>query len=162
MIYYKILGLDKDATDKDIKKAYRKLSVKTHPDAGGPEDKFKEISEAYEILSDHKKKQIYDNCFDDNIVTEFINPTDPYKLFKFFFNKSNKKIFRNFNKENSLYRDWRIFDDVDNSHIFNNSNYSKSVMKSFIIKNNQKWSKENITENGMTKTNEKIEYLNNN
>ena len=35
-------------------------------------------------------------------------------------------------------------------------------MKSFIIKNNQKWSKENITENGMTKTNEKIEYLNNN
>ncbi len=58
--YYKILGVDKKATDKEIKKSYRTLSKKHHPDKGGDEDKFKEISEAYATLSDKKKKQQYD------------------------------------------------------------------------------------------------------
>ena len=59
--YYKILGVNKKATDKEIKKAYRTLSKKYHPDkAGGDEDKFKEISEAYNTLSDKTKRQKYD------------------------------------------------------------------------------------------------------
>ena len=58
MSYYKILGLSENATDNDILKVYRKLAVVHHPDKGGNPDKFKEISEAYEILSDIKKKQI--------------------------------------------------------------------------------------------------------
>ena len=54
--YYKILGVEKDATDNDIKKAYRKLAIIHHPDKN-PDDeeaaeKFKEIGEAYETLSD--------------------------------------------------------------------------------------------------------------
>lgn len=58
--YYKILGVSKDASPEEIKKAYRKLARKHHPDAGGDEDKFKEINEAYEVLSDSEKKQTYD------------------------------------------------------------------------------------------------------
>lgn len=58
--YYDILGVKKDASADDIKKAFRKLAVKFHPDAGGDEKKFKEISEAYETLSDDKKRREYD------------------------------------------------------------------------------------------------------
>ncbi len=61
--YYEILGLSKDATENDIKKAYRTLAKKYHPDvnkAADSEDKFKEINEAYEILSDPQKKASYD------------------------------------------------------------------------------------------------------
>ncbi|RJQ55577.1 MAG: molecular chaperone DnaJ [Actinobacteria bacterium] len=62
--YYKILGVAKNATEKEIKSAYRKLARKHHPDANpddkSAEEKFKEISEAYEVLSDPKKRQAYD------------------------------------------------------------------------------------------------------
>lgn len=59
--YYDILGVSKDATADEIKKAYRKLAVKHHPDKeDGDEAKFKEISEAYEVLSDDQKRQQYD------------------------------------------------------------------------------------------------------
>ena len=57
---YDTLGINKNATDNEIKKAYRKLAMKFHPDKNPgnkeAEDKFKEISSAYDILSDKKKK----------------------------------------------------------------------------------------------------------
>lgn len=61
--YYETLGLKKGASDDEIKKAYRKLSKKFHPDVNkepGAEDRFKEINEAYTVLSDPEKKSIYD------------------------------------------------------------------------------------------------------
>ena len=58
--YYDILGVKRDATQDDIKKAFRKLAAKYHPDAGGDEAKFKEVSEAYTTLSDANKRKEYD------------------------------------------------------------------------------------------------------
>ena len=58
--YYKTLGVSRDASADDVKKAFRKLARTHHPDAGGDEARFKEINEAYEVLSDDKKRQMYD------------------------------------------------------------------------------------------------------
>jgi len=59
--YYKTLNINRNATQADIKKAFRTLSKKHHPDKGGDENIFKEISEAYDTLSSSEKKQKYDN-----------------------------------------------------------------------------------------------------
>ncbi len=59
--YYEVLGVDKKASIDEIKKAFKKLARKHHPDAGGDETVFKGISEAYEVLSDKKKRDEYDN-----------------------------------------------------------------------------------------------------
>lgn len=58
--YYKMLGVPRNAKPDEIKKAYRKLAREHHPDTGGDESKFKEINEAYEVLSDDKKRDLYD------------------------------------------------------------------------------------------------------
>ncbi|WP_334098534.1 J domain-containing protein [Gordonibacter pamelaeae] len=58
--YYKTLGVARNATADEIKKAFRKLARKHHPDTGGDEAKFKELNEAYEVLSDDKKRKLYD------------------------------------------------------------------------------------------------------
>jgi molecular chaperone DnaJ len=58
--YYKILGINKAASADDIKKAYRNLAHKYHPDKGGDAEKFKEINEAYQVLSDSQKRSQYD------------------------------------------------------------------------------------------------------
>src|SRR3989338_11256053 len=58
--YYKILGIAKGASEEDVKKAYRKLAHKFHPDKGGDAGRFKEISEAYQILSSRDKRAQYD------------------------------------------------------------------------------------------------------
>jgi DnaJ-class molecular chaperone len=68
--YYKILGISKSATDDEIKKAYRKLALKYHPDknkAPGAEDKFKEVAEAYEVLSDKKKRDVFDQYGEEGL-----------------------------------------------------------------------------------------------
>lgn len=68
--YYKILGIPRNASDDDIKKAYRKLALKFHPDknkAAGAEEQFKLVAEAYEVLSDKRKKEIYDQVGEEGL-----------------------------------------------------------------------------------------------
>ncbi|MGB1217064.1 MAG: J domain-containing protein [Saprospiraceae bacterium] len=71
--YYYILGLKKEATSQEIKKAYKKLSLKFHPDQNGGDDffadRFKEIQEAYETLSEEGKKRIYDTTLNKQSST---------------------------------------------------------------------------------------------
>lgn len=66
--YYETLGVERTATEEDIKRAYRKMSRKYHPDIAGPEfeEKFKEVNTAYEVLSDPDKRQMYDAGVDPN------------------------------------------------------------------------------------------------
>mmetsp|Transcript_17663 Transcript_17663/g.15043 ORF Transcript_17663/g.15043 Transcript_17663/m.15043 type:complete len:91 (-) Transcript_17663:226-498(-) len=66
--FYDILGVSKDATSSEIKKAFRKLAIKHHPDKGGDADKFKEITRAYEVLSDDEKRQRYDRYTEDRLA----------------------------------------------------------------------------------------------
>lgn len=118
--YYKILGVAKTATDDDLKKAYRKLALKYHPDknkAPGAEERFKEIAEAYEILSDSKKRQIYDQYGEEGLsgggagpgfgggfkpgdghaghpgAQQFFYHGDPMATFAQFFGSSNPYVF---------------------------------------------------------------------
>jgi DnaJ family protein B protein 4 len=70
--YYAILGVSKDATEDDIKKAYKKLALKWHPDRNlnnkeQAEAKFKEIAEAYEVLNDSQKRKIYDQFGEEGL-----------------------------------------------------------------------------------------------
>ena len=62
--YYEVLGVNRDASDQDIRKAYRRLAMKYHPDRNPDdvkaEDQFKEAKEAYEILSDAERRAAYD------------------------------------------------------------------------------------------------------
>ena len=62
--FYEVLGVNRDAGEEEIKKAYRKMAMKHHPDRNpdnpGAEEKFKEAKEAYEILSDAQKRSAYD------------------------------------------------------------------------------------------------------
>ena len=147
--YYKILRVKNNANKQEIKRAYKKLAIKCHPDKGGSNEKFKEISEAYEVLSDDKKKFKYDN----NIILEpYVICKNPFDLFDEIINKSDKVFMESKINNVDLFDDLDILDDFDNS-IFNiksfdegfNSlnvpdnidNYSKSIQTT-IIENIQK------------------------
>lgn len=84
--YYKILGINNNASDDEIKKAYKKMALKFHPDKNKSPDaneKFREISEAYQILSNRNKTSNLHNNFEE---TNFV---DAEELFKHFFNRSS-------------------------------------------------------------------------
>ncbi|XP_071691941.1 uncharacterized protein [Rutidosis leptorrhynchoides] len=94
--YYSTLGIPKSATSKDIKAAYRKLARQYHPDVNkqpGATEKFKEISNAYEVLSDDKKRAMYDRYGEDGVKSTVggqagAYATNPFDLFETFFGTS--------------------------------------------------------------------------
>lgn len=91
--YYKILEVNREASQEDIKKAYRNLALQFHPDKNkSPEaqDKFKQISEAYQVLSNKEKRQQYDN---GNNTSYFEHSyRDPFEMFNEIFSFLNKNI----------------------------------------------------------------------
>ncbi|KAM7490705.1 hypothetical protein LguiA_033626 [Lonicera macranthoides] len=86
--YYEILGVPKNASQDDLKKAYRKAAIKNHPDKGGDPEKFKELAQAYEVLSDPEKREIYDQ-YGEDALKEGMGPGagghDPFDVFQSFF-----------------------------------------------------------------------------
>ncbi|CAO3661080.1 unnamed protein product [Rhizopus stolonifer] len=104
--YHKILGVSIDAKDDEIKKAYRKLALRYHPDKNSSseaEEKFKDISEAYEVLSDPKKRRLYDNSLHND------KPS--------FYDHGYNDIFSQFHFQ----RPQDLFDSLFNSHMRNTS-----------------------------------------
>jgi len=83
MDYYNLLGLQKNADSDNIKKQYKKLAKQHHPDRGGDAEKFKNISKAYSVLSDPKKRQIYDQFGEKGL--EGGGSFDPMDIFSSFF-----------------------------------------------------------------------------
>ncbi|KAL7000465.1 hypothetical protein U1Q18_001616 [Sarracenia purpurea var. burkii] len=80
--YYKILKVDRNAKDEDLKKAYRKLAMKWHPDKNPnnkkeAEAKFKQIAEAYEVLSDPQKRAVYDQYGEEGLKGQVPPPGPP-------------------------------------------------------------------------------------
>ena len=65
--YYELLGVEKTATYDEIRKAFRKLALKNHPDRGGDKEKFQELNGAYEVLSDKEKRDIYDKYGEEGL-----------------------------------------------------------------------------------------------
>ena len=106
--YYDVLGIPKQASNQEIKKAYRKLAKKYHPDTNPGDEEaeklFKEVTEAYNVLSDEEKRKLYDQFGH----AAFDGGTDPYE-----------SHFRSGNSENGTQREYYysgnmddIFDDV--------------------------------------------------
>lgn len=94
MDYYSTLGLKRGASDAEIKKAYRSMAMKHHPDRGGDEAKFKEISTAYDVLSNPEKKRMFDSGMDPNNSSRGGSGGNP---FEFHFNTANMDdMFSNF------------------------------------------------------------------
>ena len=102
--YYKILGIPRDADKKTIKKAYRKLALKYHPDknkAADAEDKFKSISEAYEVLMDDDKRNIYNRFGEEGLKNGrngqnfgfHFRPSNPNNIFRAFFGNNSNSFF---------------------------------------------------------------------
>lgn len=86
--YYDILGVSKSAAQDELKKAYRKAAIKNHPDKGGDPEKFKELAQAYEVLSDPEKREIYDQYGEDALKEGMGGGAashSPFDIFESFF-----------------------------------------------------------------------------
>ena len=93
MDYYKILGVPRDASEQDIKTAYRKMAAKHHPDRGGDTQKFQEVEEAYRNLSDPQKRQQHDNPQPQGFNFNFGGGFNPFEEMFQQFNRPRTRVY---------------------------------------------------------------------
>lgn len=138
--YYAILGVDKNASEDEIKKSYRKKAMELHPDrwANGTEEekkdaeqKFKEVAEAYEVLSDPQKRQMYDNGgfeFDGDGFDPFemfrnmhgnFSGGDPFDIFGMFGSRGGNRVNKGTNVQTTL--------DLTLEEAYNGGNFNVTV-----------------------------------
>ena len=131
--YYEVLGVKENATNEEIRKAYKKLAIKWHPDKNPDnkefaEEKFKSISEAYNVLSDPKKREEWENYRNGGFNGDFnmndFEMNDPFEMFNSFFGKNPFDDF--FNNNNDFNFGFGEFNNGDG--------ISKSVKKTTVIK----------------------------
>jgi len=121
--YYKILGVEKEVSKLDIKKAYRKLAFKYHPDKNKNADateKFREITEAYEVLIDPQKRAQYD------------------RIYQSYFEQKNENIQEEkteYNKKDSCYKEWEEYgyQKAQEYSSISFNEFKKKILKEFSI-----------------------------
>ncbi|PON85568.1 Terminal organelle assembly protein [Trema orientale] len=94
--YYEVLGVSKNATPEELKKAYKKAAIKNHPDKGGDPEKFKELAQAYEVLNDPEKREIYDQYGEDGLKDGTGvggSSHNPFDIFESFFGRGGGGAF---------------------------------------------------------------------
>lgn len=155
--YYNLLGIDKNSDENDIKKAYRKLAMKWHPDKNlnnkdEAEKKFKEISEAYEVLSDKEKRDLYDKYGKDGLNGGGMHG-DPSDIFKHFFGGGGQDMFnggmfnggsssRNNKRQNVIVKEVLL----TLKEIYTGVNKDIEIEKNVIMDNNNNICAKNCTE----------------
>ena len=133
--FYKLLGVKKNANKSDIKKAYHKLAMKYHPDKGGDPDKFKEISKAFETLSDENKRKNYDQFGDTegNGDGPGMNPND---IFSQMFSGGPMNNMNNMNNMNKKGNNIKHEVNLTLKEIFNGKNINITINRKLIDTNN--------------------------
>lgn len=178
MDYYSVLGIPKTASDSDVKKAYRKMALKWHPDKNigenqaEAEKKFKEISEAYEVLSDADKRAYYDRFGKEksgggaeNHDRQRFNHRDPFDVFKDFFGGRDpfkdfldsdfgrSRGHDNFGNSNSFFSSFSSSGNGFNTSGWHSSSApanARSTSTSTVIRNGNRIVTKTVVENGET------------
>ena len=162
--YYQQLNISQDSSYDQIKKAYRKLALKYHPDknpTSDQQDKFKSISQAYQVLSDPQKREKYDKFLETGIDFDQPHFVDPSDIFRSFFQGTSSTIQNPFNIfEHSFFDDKPI--NFFSSNSFFNQNYSSNFpnnMKTSTSSFSSSYSSSSQSINGQT--HETITSINN-
>ena len=128
--YYKILGINKNSDESQIKKAYRKLALKWHPDKNSNKEladkKFKEITEAYQVLFDPNKRASYDKFGRSDVS----NNTNPFDIFNQMFKNDpffNTNMFNDSFFKNNMFND-SFFNNKDEFTHFSSCSRSESII----------------------------------
>ena len=133
MDYYSILGVNRNATSEEIKKAYKKKVMQHHPDRGGDKETFQKVSEAYETLSDSSKRDVYDHPHQANSFRQQRNNPFAHGGFEDMFSNMFGQGFRQPHQNSRRNQDVRLKVVVDFHELF----FGKNVIATYRLRNGQ-------------------------